>query len=34
MIVNAGTAKTGIAARILSGAIGEILNDFGFGKRR
>src|SRR5882762_11978428 len=33
MMVDTGAPKTGIAARILSGALAEISNDFCFGKR-
>src|SRR5438445_1085319 len=33
MIVNTGAAKTRVAARILSGALAEISNDFRFGER-
>src|ERR1700730_1725526 len=32
MVVNAGAAKTGVAARIFSGALAEISNDFRFGE--
>src|ERR1700720_1934311 len=33
MIVNAGAAKTGVAARIFSGALAEIPDDFCFRER-